>query len=162
MGVNQQTSVPAFTVGQVLTAQQQTEINTGVPVFADTTARDAAFGGTGEKVLAEGQMAYRRGLATWCSITTAAAGLLSGRQRHIAVFNKRKRQHYRRQLRVRVHLLQELKHVTVEKRHCRGSIGSSVITLPAGTYYVMRAHRQTKRAGFKQKFAIQQIVQFWR
>jgi hypothetical protein len=58
MGVNQQTSVPAFTAGQVLTAQQQTEINTGVPVFADTTARDAAFNGTGEKVLAEGQLAY--------------------------------------------------------------------------------------------------------
>jgi hypothetical protein len=58
MGVNQQTSVPAFTVGQVLTAQQQTEINTGVPVFADTTARDAAFGGSGEKTLAEGQLAY--------------------------------------------------------------------------------------------------------
>jgi hypothetical protein len=58
MGANQQTSVPAFTAGQVLTAQQQTEINTGVPVFADTTARDAAFGGTGEKILAEGQMCY--------------------------------------------------------------------------------------------------------
>jgi len=58
MGVNQQTSVPAFTSGQVLTAQQQTEINTGVPVFADTTARDAAFNGTGEKVLAEGQLCY--------------------------------------------------------------------------------------------------------
>ena len=58
MGVNQQTSVPAFTSGQVLTAQQQTEINTGVPVFADTTARDAAFGGAGEKTLAEGQLCY--------------------------------------------------------------------------------------------------------
>jgi hypothetical protein len=58
MGANQQTSVPAFTAGQVLTAQQQTEINTGVPVFADTTARDAAFGGTGEKTLAEGQLCY--------------------------------------------------------------------------------------------------------
>lgn len=58
MGANQQTSVPAFTAGQILTAQQQTEINTGVPVFADSTARDAAFGGTGEKVLAEGQLAY--------------------------------------------------------------------------------------------------------
>lgn len=58
MGVNQQTSVPAFTSGQVLTAQQQTEINTGVPVFSDTTARNAAFGGTGEKVLAEGQLCY--------------------------------------------------------------------------------------------------------
>jgi len=58
MGANQQTSVPAFTAGQVLTAQQQTEINTGIPVFADSTARTAAFGGTGEKVLAEGQYSY--------------------------------------------------------------------------------------------------------
>ena len=58
MGANAQTSVPAFTAGQVLTSQQQTEINTGIPVFATTTTRDAAFGGTGEKVLAEGQFAY--------------------------------------------------------------------------------------------------------
>jgi len=58
MGANAQTSVPAFVTGQVLTAQQQTEINTGIPVFADSTARDAAFGGTGEKTLAEGQYAY--------------------------------------------------------------------------------------------------------
>jgi hypothetical protein len=55
---NTQTSVPVFTSGQVLTAQQQTEINTGIPVFADSTARDAAFGGTGEKTLAEGQFAF--------------------------------------------------------------------------------------------------------
>jgi hypothetical protein len=31
---------------------------TGVPVFAGTTERDAAFGGTGEKTLAEGQLCY--------------------------------------------------------------------------------------------------------
>jgi hypothetical protein len=58
MGVNAQTAVPAFTAGQVLTAAQMTEVNTGIPVFADSTARDAAFGGSGEKVLAEGQFAY--------------------------------------------------------------------------------------------------------
>lgn len=58
MGANAQTSVPVFTAGQILTAQQQTEINTGIPVFATTTTRDAAFGGTGEKTLAEGQFAY--------------------------------------------------------------------------------------------------------
>ena len=58
MGVNAQTSVPAFTAGQVLTAAEMTEVNTGIPVFATTTTRDAAFGGTGEKVLAEGQYAY--------------------------------------------------------------------------------------------------------
>ena len=58
MGANAQTAVPAFTAGQVLTAAQQTQINTGIPVFATTVTRDAAFGGTGEKVLAEGQFAY--------------------------------------------------------------------------------------------------------
>ena len=58
MGANAQTAVPVFTAGQVLTAQQQTEINTGVPVFATTVTRDAAFGGAGEKTLAEGQFAY--------------------------------------------------------------------------------------------------------
>lgn len=58
MGANAQTSVPAFTTGQVLTATQVTQINTGIPVFADSTARTAAFGGTGEKVLAQGQMSY--------------------------------------------------------------------------------------------------------
>jgi hypothetical protein len=58
MGLNAQTSVPVFTAGQVLTAQQQKEINTGIPVFATTVTRDAAFGGTGEKTLAQGQYAY--------------------------------------------------------------------------------------------------------
>jgi hypothetical protein len=58
MGANAQTSVPVFTSGQVLTAQQQTEINTGIPVFATSVERDAAFGGTGEKTLAEGQFAF--------------------------------------------------------------------------------------------------------
>jgi hypothetical protein len=58
MGANAQTAVPSFTAGQVLTAVQQTQINTGIPVFATSVTRDAAFGGTGEKTLAEGQFAY--------------------------------------------------------------------------------------------------------
>jgi hypothetical protein len=58
MGANAQTSVPDFTAGQILTAAQMTEVNTGIPVFADSSARDAAFGGTDEKTLAEGQYAY--------------------------------------------------------------------------------------------------------
>ena len=82
MGVNQQTSVPAFIAGQVLTAVQQTQINTGVPVFADTTARDAAFGGSGEKVLAEGQLCYLEDTnvvqyydgAAWATVGPAAPG----------------------------------------------------------------------------------------
>lgn len=59
MGANAQTSVWTFTAGQVLTAAQMNDTaRTGVPVFATTTTRDAAFGGTGEKTLAEGQMCY--------------------------------------------------------------------------------------------------------
>ena len=58
MGANAQTAVPVFTANQVLTAAEVTQINTGVPVFATTTTRDAAFGGTGEKTLAEGQACY--------------------------------------------------------------------------------------------------------
>ena len=59
MGANAQTTVPTFTAGQVLTADQQNQsARTGVPVFADSSARDAAFGGAGEKTLAEGQLAY--------------------------------------------------------------------------------------------------------
>ena len=58
MGANAQTSVPTFVASQVLTAQQVNEINTGVPVFADSTARTNAFGGSGEKVLAQGQLSY--------------------------------------------------------------------------------------------------------
>jgi len=83
MGVNAQTSVPAFTAGQVLTAQQQTEINTGVPVFATTTTRDAAFGGTGEKVLAQGQLAYIEASdvvqyyngTSWATLAPTSSGL---------------------------------------------------------------------------------------
>jgi hypothetical protein len=58
MGANAQIEVPAFTAGQVLTAAEMTQVNTGIPVFATTVTRDAAFGGAGEKVLAEGQFAY--------------------------------------------------------------------------------------------------------
>lgn len=59
MGANAQTTVPTFTTGQVLTATQMNDsARTGVPVFAGTTERDAAFGGSGEKTLAEGQLCY--------------------------------------------------------------------------------------------------------
>jgi hypothetical protein len=58
MGANATTFVPAYVAGEVLTAADLSVTNSGIPVFADGTARDAAFGGTGEKVLAEGQYAY--------------------------------------------------------------------------------------------------------
>ena len=55
---NEQTSVPLFVANTVLTASQQNlSAGTGVPVFASTTTRNAAFGGS-NKVLAEGQLCY--------------------------------------------------------------------------------------------------------
>jgi hypothetical protein len=64
MGLNAQTSVPTFTSSQILTAQQQNWINTGIPVFATTVTRDAAFGGAGEKTLAQGQYCYIEATST--------------------------------------------------------------------------------------------------
>lgn len=84
MGANAQTTVPTFTAGQVLTAaQMNNSARTGVPVFADTTARDAGFGGTGEKTLAEGQLAYIESLdvvqyysgASWLTLGPTNSGL---------------------------------------------------------------------------------------
>ena len=63
MGANAQTSVPTFTAGDVLTADEMNQsARTGVPVFATTVTRDAGFGGAGEKTLAEGQMCYVEGV----------------------------------------------------------------------------------------------------
>jgi hypothetical protein len=58
MGANAVTTVPVYTAGEVLTAADLNITNSGIPVFASTVERDAAFGGTGEKTLAEGQFAY--------------------------------------------------------------------------------------------------------
>jgi hypothetical protein len=78
MGANAQTIVPVFTAGQVLTAEQVTQINTGIPVFATTTTRDAAFGGTGEKALAEGQFAYTEDTNTTWYYTGSVWSPVSG------------------------------------------------------------------------------------
>ena len=58
MGVNATTTVPVYADGEILEASRLNVTNSGIPVFATTTTRDAAFGGTGEKTLAEGQFAY--------------------------------------------------------------------------------------------------------
>jgi len=58
MGANASTAVPLYAAGQVLDAARLNLTNSGIPVFSGTATRDAAFGGSGEKVLAEGQFAY--------------------------------------------------------------------------------------------------------
>jgi hypothetical protein len=58
MGANASTAVPVYASGEVLDAARLNLTNSGIPVFSGTATRDAAFGGSGEKVLAEGQFAY--------------------------------------------------------------------------------------------------------
>lgn len=86
MGANAQTTVPTFVASQVLTADQMNQsARTGVPVFADSSARDAGFGGTGEKVLAEGQLCYLEDAdvvqyydgAAWATVGPASAGAVA-------------------------------------------------------------------------------------
>ena len=79
---NEQTSVPLFVANTVLTASQQNlSAGTGVPVFATTVTRDAAFGGS-NKALAEGQLCYLSSTnvvqyydgAAWATVGPASAG----------------------------------------------------------------------------------------
>jgi hypothetical protein len=58
MGANAQTKVPTFAAAEVLTAANTNLLSNGIPVFSGTATRDSSFGGSGEKVLAEGQFAY--------------------------------------------------------------------------------------------------------
>ena len=83
---NEQTSVPLFASGEVLTsADMNISAGTGVPVFATTVTRDAAFGGANEKVLAEGQLCYLSSTnvvqyydgAAWATVGPAAASGLT-------------------------------------------------------------------------------------
>jgi len=136
MGANAVTTVYDFTAGQVLTAEQMDNVNSGIPVFATTVTRDAAFGGAGEKTLAEGQFAYIEATnttqyydgAAWQPVATApqvaifnetqASGTPGGTPGAPGSFHKR------------------ILNTTVVNNITGCSLASSVITLPAGTYSV--------------------------
>jgi len=81
---NTQTTVPLFVANQVLTASQQNlSAGTGVPVFATTVTRDAAFGGS-NKALAAGQLCYLESTAvvqqyngtSWATVGPSTSGLV--------------------------------------------------------------------------------------
>lgn len=84
MGANAGTAVPVYASGQVLDAARLNLTNCGVPVFSGTATRDAAFGGSGEKVLAEGQLAYLEDAdvvqyytgSAWASVGPTTSGVI--------------------------------------------------------------------------------------
>ena len=84
---NTQTTVPAFVASQVLTAEEMTQsASTGVPVFATTVTRDAGFGGSGQKALAQGQLCYLEATdvvqyydgSAWATLAPAAPAAAAG------------------------------------------------------------------------------------
>jgi len=52
------TSVWDFSPGETLTAAKLDDVNCGIHVFSGTATRDAAYGGSGERTLEEGEFAY--------------------------------------------------------------------------------------------------------
>ena len=133
MGANATTTVPVYVAAEVLTAADLNITNSGIPVFATTVTRDAAFGGTGEKTLAEGQFAYVEdtnttqyydGLA-WISLGTT-----------IAIFNETQAANTNGGSITAATWTKRTLNTTQYNTISGCSIASSVITLGAGTYLV--------------------------
>ena len=134
---NEQTSVPLFAASEVLTAANMNiSAGTGVPVFATTVTRDAAFGGATEKVLAEGQLCYLSSTnvvqyydgAAWATVGPTAAPT-------IAIFNETQAANTQGGASVATTYTKRTLNTTVTNG-IGATLTSSVIALLAGTYKV--------------------------
>jgi hypothetical protein len=85
MGANAVTTVPVYVAAEVLTAADLNITNSGIPVFATTVTRDAAFGGAGEKTLAQGQFCYLESTGK-LQVYTGSAWSDVGTQKYITTF----------------------------------------------------------------------------
>jgi len=139
MGANAQTTVQKFLSGAVLTAEQQNfSAATGVPVFATTVTRDAAFGGA-NKVLAEGQLAYIEATdvvqyydgAAWASVGAIAATT--------AYFREEQAAGTYGGTATSGSFVTRVLNTTVSNNIAGCSLAASEVTLPAGTYEILSA-----------------------
>lgn len=134
MGANAVTTVPVYVAAEVLTAADLNITNSGIPVFATTVTRDAAFGGAGEKTLAEGQFAYIEATdttqyydgAAWQSVATAET---------IAIFNETQASATAGGTSVATTYTKRVLNTTIVNS-IGATLTSSVIALVAGTYRV--------------------------
>jgi len=133
---NTQTTVPLFVANTILTAEQQNiSAGTGVPVFATTVTRDAAFGGS-NKALAEGQLAYIEASnvvqyydgAAWATVGPTTAST-------IAIFNESQAANTAGGASVASTYTKRTLNTTVTNG-IGATLTSSVIALLAGTYRV--------------------------
>jgi hypothetical protein len=135
MGANAVTSVPVYQAADVLTAANLNITNSGIPVFSGTATRDAAFGGSGEKTLAEGQFAFLEDSnstqfydgAAWQPVATAP---------QFAMFHEAQASGTDGGTFTSGAWQKRVLNTTVSNTITGCSIASSVITLPAGTYKI--------------------------
>jgi hypothetical protein len=133
MGANATTTVPVYVAAEVLTAADLNITNSGIPVFATTVTRDAAFGGAGEKTLAEGQFAYLEDTnatqyydgSSWTSLGTT-----------FAIFNETQAASTNGGSITAATWTKRTLNTTQINQISGCSIASSVITLGAGTYSI--------------------------
>jgi len=136
MGANAQTTVQKFLSGAVLTAEQQNfSAATGVPVFATTVTRDAAFGGA-NKVLAEGQLCYLESTDA-TQYYSGSAWLAVGASPTTAIFNESQASGTDGGAFTSGSYIKRTLNTTVINEITGCSIAASVITLAAGTYQLV-------------------------
>ena len=148
---NEQTTVPLFVAAEILTAvDMNLSAGTGVPVFTNSTTRDAGFGGAGEKVLAEGQLCYLSDSnivqyysgASWATVGPST-GITS------AIFNETQASNTNGGSSTSTTFVKRTLNTTVVNNITGCSIASSVITLPAGSYIVTASAPSYESTFFK-------------
>ena len=135
---NEQTSVPLFAAAEILTAANMNiSAGTGVPVFATTVTRDAAFGGANEKALAEGQLCYLSA-SNIVQYYDGAAWATVGPSTSIstAIFNETQASGTNGGGSTATTWTKRTLNTTVINNITGASIAASVITLAAGSYVV--------------------------
>jgi hypothetical protein len=134
MGANATTTVPVYVAAEVLTAADLNITNSGIPVFATTVTRDAAFGGAGEKTLAEGQFAYIEATDT-TQYYDGAAWQSVGAAQTVAQFNETQASGTNGGASVATTWTKRTLNTTLTNG-VGATLTSSVIALLAGTYRV--------------------------
>ena len=136
MGANAQITVPLFVANTVLTAATQNiSAATGVPVFATTVTRDAAFGGS-NKVLAEGQLCYIEASDIVQYYTGSAWATVGPSSPQVSIFSVSQSSGTNGGTATSGSFLKIGLNTTVVNGITSCTLTSGVISLPAGTYTV--------------------------
>ena len=134
---NEQTSVPLFAASEILTAANMNiSAGTGVPVFSSSVTRDAAFGGAGEKVLAEGQLCYLSDSNIVQYYTGSAWATVGPSSPQVSIFSVSQSSGTNGGTATSGSFLKIGLNTTVVNGITSCTLTSGVISLPAGTYTV--------------------------